>query len=68
MRRHRPQNQISEHLHAPQRVISGNSILEIDVAEQGALFMVGAAHRINCSDNAERIVTARKPLPLLGPD
>jgi len=28
-------------------MVSGNSILEIDVAEQGALFMVGAAHRNN---------------------
>jgi hypothetical protein len=28
-------------------MVSGNSILKIDVAEQGALFMVGAAHRSN---------------------
>ncbi|MDD3354968.1 hypothetical protein, partial [Zoogloea sp.] len=37
MRRHRTQNQIGEHLHATQRMVSGNSILEIDVAEQGGL-------------------------------
>ena len=66
MRRHRTQNQIGEHLHATQRMVSGNSILEIDVAEQGALFMVGAAHWNNWSGNADRIVTSGKALPVLG--
>ena len=68
LRRHRAQNQIGKHLHAAQRVVSRNSILEIDVAEQGALFMIGAPHRNNGSGNADRIVTSGETLPLLASD
>ena len=35
MRRPRTQNEIGERLHATQRMVSGNSILDIDVAGQG---------------------------------
>ncbi len=43
-RRHRMQNHIGHHFDPAQRVIRGNAVFDLGVAEKAALLMVGAAH------------------------
>lgn len=54
------------HSWRPSNGDSSNLLLDIDVADQGVLFMIGAAHR-NCQGvNANSIITGLKPLRLQG--
>ncbi|WP_160113131.1 hypothetical protein, partial [Thauera chlorobenzoica] len=65
LRRHRAQNHIGQRFDPAQRMIPVNAVFDIDVAEQGVLFMVDAAHENNQFLNADVIISASQPAWML---
>lgn len=65
LRRHRAQNHIGQRFDPAQRMIPVNAVFDIDVAEQGVLFMVDAAHENNQFINADVIISASQPAWML---